>query len=362
LSLNYKRLNLIHLTLLCFDHTSRLGQVSLYCFIDIVLATTTTHQEKERAPQKFGWLHSIIIVVVVAYYTYIGIFSNTIYSRPHYSVVMEVRGFRSALFIDTSARLCNLPAGTGTVTYTLKTVLLMLCNVVVAYIVSADLFCTDLNRSCMVSICCWVFTARVVVQMTFFWKRSIPWKEVVLESGGIIPLSLLTIACGCRGTVLCLEAEGLDVMHIAGGWLSLVSRLSGAHIDQSSSTQDCIGNQLAETDYLCLLMFFVGTYVNIWPEFQRYLWKRRPENARRLYTESLFAYARHVNYTGEILSFVGLCLLTGNMWTLWVPACMGAGLATFSIWEIEFYLQQRYAKEWPKYCRDTKALLVPGIY
>jgi protein-S-isoprenylcysteine O-methyltransferase Ste14 len=275
---------------------------------------------------------------------------------------MEVRGFRSALFIDTSARLCNLPAGTGTVTFALKTVLLMLCNVVVAYIVSADLFCTDFNRSCIVSICCWVFTGRVVVQMTFFWKRSIPWKEVVLESGGIIPLSLLTIACGCRGTVLCLEAEGLDVMHIAGGWLSLVSRLSGAHIDQSSSTQDCIGNQLAETDYLCLLMFFVGTYVNIWPEFQRYLWKRRPENARRLYTESLFAYARHVNYTGEILSFVGLCLLTGNMWTLWVPACMGAGLATFSIWEIEFYLQQRYAKEWPKYCRDTKALLVPGIY
>ena len=26
---------------------------------------------------------------------------------------------------------------------------------------------------------------------------------------------------------------------------------------------------------------------------------------------------------------------------------MGAGMATFSVWEIEFYLAQRYAPEWP---------------
>lgn len=273
---------------------------------------------------------------------------------------MEVRGFRSAFFIDTSARLCNLPSPSGALTYSLKTALLILCNIMCSYIVNVNLICTTFNRSCMINTCCWIFSARVIIQMSFFWKRSIPWKEVLLESGGIIPMSLFTIACGCRGTVLCLADKGFDVMHIVSGWFELVSHLlsGGVYLPPSG----CHGNLLDHQDYLYLLLFFFGTYMNIWPEFQRYLWKKRPENAQRLYTGSLFAYARHINYTGEILSFVGLCLLTRNMWTLWVPICMGAGLATFSVWEIEFYLEQKYAKEWSKYCRDTNALLLPGLY
>ena len=62
------------------------------------------------------------------------------------------------------------------------------------------------------------------------------------------------------------------------------------------------------------------------------------------------------------MSFVGLALLTGCWWTLWVPGCMGAGLATFSIWEIEFYLAQRYSREWPAYTKECPWLLVPGLY
>ena len=102
--------------------------------------------------------------------------------------------------------------------------------------------------------------------------------------------------------------------------------------------------------------------MNFWPELQRHLWKSGPKNVGRLYTGSLFAYARHINYAGEILALVGHALLTGGAWALWAPFCMGAGLATFSIWEIEFYLEQRYANEWPGYCAKTKWLLIPRIY
>ena len=42
--------------------------------------------------------------------------------------------------------------------------------------------------------------------------------------------------------------------------------------------------------------------------------------------------------------------------------CMGAGMATFSVWEIEFYLAQRYSKEWAGYCKATPWLLLPGLY
>ena len=55
-----------------------------------------------------------------------------------------------------------------------------------------------------------------------------------------------------------------------------------------------------------------------------------------------FSLARHINYTGEILSFVGFSLVTGALWTMWVPAVMGLGMCTLSIREIEFYLSQRY--------------------
>ena len=42
------------------------------------------------------------------------------------------------------------------------------------------------------------------------------------------------------------------------------------------------------------------------------------------------------------MSFLAFSWLTGTAWTIWVPLVMGGGLATFSVWEIEFYLAQRY--------------------
>ena len=105
----------------------------------------------------------------------------------------------------------------------------------------------------------------------------------------------------------------------------------------------------------------VGSAINFGPEWQRYRWKTDARRIGRLYTGLLFRYARHVNYTGEFVSFVGLALLTGCWWTLWVPGCMGAGLATFSIWEIEFYLagaRRRVAR----LHGECPWLLVPGLY
>jgi hypothetical protein len=40
-------------------------------------------------------------------------------------------------------------------------------------------------------------------------------------------------------------------------------------------------------------------------ELQRYRWKRQPQNAGRLYTGGLFAYARHINYFGDQELFTG---------------------------------------------------------
>ena len=241
---------------------------------------------------------------------------------------MEVKGFRTALFIDTDARRLAPPQRQGQswrtnltrVTFWAKSALLWATLVMVGALV--DYRAT--GRGALVLLCTALFVLRVQIQMALFWRRAIPWKEVVLESGGIIPLSFLSI----------------------GAW---------------STTEP-----LTSADWAFAALFVVGSAINFGPEWQRYRWKTDAREAQarigRLYTGSLFRYARHVNYTGEFVSFVGLALLTGCWWTLWVPGCMGAGLATFSIWEIEFYLAQRYSKEWPAYTKECPWLLVPGLY
>lgn len=166
------------------------------------------------------------------------------------------------------------------------------------------------------------FVARIILQMAVFWSRSIPWKEVVLEAGGIIPVSIASLAYGASQSTQPLGLAGIGAF----------------------------------------ALFLLGSWLNFWPEYQRHLWKLHPEHKGKLYRTGLFAVARHINYTGEILSFVGFALVTGALWTLWVPLVMGSGLATFSVWEIEFYLSQRYREDWPDYVKDVPYVLVPGVY
>ena len=39
------------------------------------------------------------------------------------------------------------------------------------------------GRGALVLLCTALFVLRVQIQMALFWRRAIPWKEVVLESG-----------------------------------------------------------------------------------------------------------------------------------------------------------------------------------
>jgi len=204
----------------------------------------------------------------------------------------------------------------GALTWWAKTFLL-LCNLPLCWFI-----CGPVPRRSAVVFCTALFVARVVLQMAVFWSRSIPWKEVVFEAGGIIPLSIASLAYGAAQSPHTL------------GWTGLCG----------------------------LLVFLWGTWLNLWPEYQRHRWKLDPRNKGKLYKGGLFAVARHINYTGELVSFIGFSGVTGAAWTLWVPLAMGIGLATFSTWEIEFYLAQRYKEDWNDYVKDVPYVMVPGIW
>ena len=127
--------------------------------------------------------------------------------------------------------------------------------------------------------------------------------EVLAEAGFIIPLSLLSLGYGAASNDAPLVWAGRDGV--------------GA------------------------LLFVAGTLLNVGSEAERHLYR----TPGRLYTAGLWTLARHINYGGEVLSFVGHALPCG-LGQLWVPCLMGVGMACYSVPEHDHYLAEKYGAEW----------------
>jgi len=108
-------------------------------------------------------------------------------------------------------------------------------------------------------------------------------------------------------------------------------------------------------------LFLIGSWMNTWSEHQRSIWKTRPENHGRLYTGGLFHYTRHPNYLGDVLSFSGLCLISGRWITAIIPALMLAGFVFVNIPMLDAHLQEHYGNEFTYYAAQTRKL-IPFIY
>lgn len=158
--------------------------------------------------------------------------------------------------------------------------------------------------------------------MIYFWHRSITWTEVFAEAGFIIPLSLLSLAYG------------------------------------SANVKD---KNLSMIDYLGLVVFICGTYINFASEYERHIWKSKEENNGHLYVGGMFQYSRHINYFGEILSFFGFSMFCG-WWNVWIPITMGAGMILFSVPELDFYLNKRYPVEWEEYTNNVEFNMIPLVW
>jgi protein-S-isoprenylcysteine O-methyltransferase Ste14 len=109
------------------------------------------------------------------------------------------------------------------------------------------------------------------------------------------------------------------------------------------------------------ICFVVGSWMNSYAEYQRHAWKRRPENRGKLYTAGLFRYSRHPNYLGDLISFSGLCLLTGHWFTAVVPALMICGFVFVNIPVLDAHLRQHYGQPFDDYARKTRKL-IPFLY
>ena len=176
------------------------------------------------------------------------------------------------------------------------------------------------GRQAALLACVVLYIARAAHTLFVFVKRTIPWWEAVW-GGSII---------GC---------------------VLFFFLLGGFRAPQPLGPLDLAG----------ILLYIAGSYIGTASERSRHIWKARPENRGRLYTEGLFRHSRHINYFGDLLLFGGCAVLTRQLWTGIVPLAMGLNFVLVIIPAHDAYLADRYGSEFDQYARRTNKL-VPLLY
>jgi protein-S-isoprenylcysteine O-methyltransferase Ste14 len=176
------------------------------------------------------------------------------------------------------------------------------------------------GRQVALLVCVAIYVARAAHTLFVFVQRKIPWWEAAWGAGLI----------GCVLFFFLLE---------------------GLRTSQPIGPVDLVG----------MLLYAAGSYLGTASEHARHVWKARPENQGRLYTEGLFRYSRHINYFGDLLVFGGCALLTRQWWTGIVPLAMGLNFALVIIPAHDAYLAARYGSDFDQYARRTSRL-IPLLY
>ena len=71
------------------------------------------------------------------------------------------------------------------------------------------------------------------------------------------------------------------------------------------TVRDYAFQEIGIFDWLSILLYLFGSWLNTRSEYTRFVWKKLAKNKGRLYTKGLFKYAMHINYTGDIILFIG---------------------------------------------------------
>ncbi|MGA9463391.1 MAG: DUF1295 domain-containing protein [Terracidiphilus sp.] len=101
--------------------------------------------------------------------------------------------------------------------------------------------------------------------------------------------------------------------------------------------------------------------MNSYAEYARNVWKRQPQNHGCLYILGLFRYSRHPNYLGDLISFSGLCLVSGRWITVVIPSIMLAGFVFANIPMLDSHLHDHYGAAFDEYAARTSKL-IPFVY
>jgi protein-S-isoprenylcysteine O-methyltransferase Ste14 len=118
---------------------------------------------------------------------------------------------------------------------------------------------------------------------------------------------------------------------------------------------------IAAVDLPGVALYLGGSWINTVADYQRHVWKRRPENAGHVYTQGLFRHATHINFFGDTLAFLGFALITHEIVSLVPPTAIILNFIFLQIPQLDSYLTTRYGQEFVEYASKTRKY-VPFIY
>lgn len=124
------------------------------------------------------------------------------------------------------------------------------------------------------------------------------------------------------------------------------------------ATNDAPAGVLA---YAGVAVYLLGSYLNTGSEYQRKLFKAKPENKGKIYTGGLFAYARHINYFGDVCWAAGWAMVTGNAWSTAIPVALLFGFVFMFIPPLHKYLSEHYGQDYVDWTKKSKKI-IPFIY
>lgn len=129
---------------------------------------------------------------------------------------------------------------------------------------------------------------------------------------------------------------------------------------------------------LCALTFFVGWALSRGANLQKFLFKTKPEaklfgllapvaigdGRHRLLCSGFWALSRHINYLGEILMALGLCLSLGHPLSVWpwLYPLYYVGLLFPRQADDDRRCAQKYGPLWETYCQKVRWRIIPGLY
>jgi len=178
----------------------------------------------------------------------------------------------------------------------------------------------NFDRQVILMLCMLFYVSRLFMTVFVFLKRKMVWSEILLVSG-LMSLALFAFA------------------KVGGNSHQPVGVL----------------------DYFSILLYLVGSWMNTYSEYKRYVWKKQDKNKGKLYTEGLFKYSMHINYFGDVVLFTGFALITYNFSLLFIPLIMALNFIFVIIPRLDDYLAKKYSEEFKEYAGKTKRF-IPGIY
>lgn len=171
------------------------------------------------------------------------------------------------------------------------------------------------RRACLVAVLSIYFVRMLFTEFVFL-KRGVSWSEVFTIAPWLLCIDILLAVTG--GT----NRRPLGVTGIVG-----------------------------------LTLFAAGSWMNSYSEYARRRWKQRPENQGRLYTQGLFTFTRHPNYLGDLLSFSGICFISGAWITALIPVMMLGGFVFVNIPVLDSHLHGKYGASFDEYAKRTRKLI-----